>query len=51
MVSVNVPASLIASKSGPHRSVIRMCPPLCLAIEDVDRVADGFDRSFANVIR
>ncbi|MEM7424846.1 MAG: aspartate aminotransferase family protein [Pseudomonadota bacterium] len=42
-------AGLIASKSGPHRSVIRMCPPLCLSMEDVDAVADGFDRSFAAV--
>lgn len=42
-------AGLIASKSGPHRSVIRMCPPLCLSMDDVDQVADGFDRSFAAV--
>ena len=42
-------AGLIASKSGPHRSVIRMCPPLCLSMDDVDQVADGFDRSFAVV--
>lgn len=40
---------LIASKSGPHRSVIRMCPPLCLSMEDVDQVAEGFDASFAAV--
>ena len=40
---------LIASKSGPYRSVIRMCPPLCLSMEDVDQVADGFDASFAAV--
>ena len=38
---------LIASKSGPYRSVIRMCPPLCLALEDVDAVVEKFDRSFA----
>ena len=40
---------LIASKSGPHRSVIRMCPPLCLSMDDVDQVADGFDASFKAV--
>jgi len=40
---------LIASKSGPHRSVIRMCPPLCLSMDDVDQVAEGFDASFAAV--
>ena len=40
---------LIASKSGPHRSVIRMCPPLCLSMNDVDGVVDRFDRSFSGV--
>ncbi len=38
---------LVASKSGPHRSVIRMCPPLCLSTADVDEVVERFDRSFA----
>jgi len=37
---------LIASKSGPYRSVIRMCPPLCLSMDDVEDVVDRFDRSF-----
>ena len=40
---------LIASKSGPHRSVIRLCPPLCLAMEDVDAIVEKFDKSFALV--
>jgi len=39
---------LIASKSGPYRSVIRMCPPLCLSMDDVEDVVDRFDRSFAS---
>jgi alanine-glyoxylate transaminase/(R)-3-amino-2-methylpropionate-pyruvate transaminase len=38
---------LIASKSGPYRSVIRMCPPLCLSMSDLEQVVDGFDLSFA----
>lgn len=37
----------ILSKSGAHRSVLRMVPPLCLAMEDVDVVADSLDRAFA----
>lgn len=40
---------LILSKSGPHRSVLRMVPPMCLALSDVDRVADGLDRAFTNL--
>jgi alanine-glyoxylate transaminase/(R)-3-amino-2-methylpropionate-pyruvate transaminase len=38
---------LILSKSGPHRSVLRLVPPLCLAEEDVGAVAEGLDASFA----
>lgn len=38
---------LVVSKSGPYRSVLRMVPPLCLSMGDVDRVADGLDRCFA----
>ena len=34
---------LILSKSGPHQSVLRMVPPLCLSDDDVDPVADGLD--------
>jgi len=37
---------LILSKSGPNQSVLRMVPPLCLSLEDVDRVADGLDHAF-----
>ncbi|PBB89014.1 aspartate aminotransferase family protein [Mesorhizobium sp. WSM3864] len=40
---------LVASRSGPYRNVIRMCPPLCLAMADVDDVVDRFERSFAAV--
>ncbi len=37
---------LILSKSGPDKSVLRFVPPMCLSMEDVDRVADGLDASF-----
>ncbi|TPI40152.1 aspartate aminotransferase family protein [Mesorhizobium sp. B3-1-6] len=37
---------LIASRSGPYRNVIRMCPPLCLSMADLDNVVDSFVRSF-----
>jgi alanine-glyoxylate transaminase/(R)-3-amino-2-methylpropionate-pyruvate transaminase len=37
---------LILSKSGPTRSTLRMVPPLCLSMEDVDHVAEGLDRAF-----
>lgn len=37
---------LILSKSGPHRSTLRMVPPLCLSMEDVETVAEGLDRAF-----
>ncbi len=40
---------IVPSKSGPHRSVLRMVPPLCLSIEDVDRVAEGFEHCFSKV--
>jgi len=42
---------LVASRSGPYRNVIRMCPPLCLAMSDVDDVVDRFERSFAAIGR
>ena len=41
---------LILSKSGPHRSVLRMVPPMCLSHDDVDRVAEGLDRAFREVL-
>lgn len=39
---------LVVSKSGPHRSVLRMVPPLCLPMDDVDEVADKLDRCFGD---
>ena len=40
---------LILSKSGPNQSVLRMVPPLCLSIADVDAVAEGLDRAFSSL--
>jgi alanine-glyoxylate transaminase/(R)-3-amino-2-methylpropionate-pyruvate transaminase len=40
---------LVASRSGPNRNVIRMCPPLCLSMSDIDDVMDRFIRSFNTV--
>lgn len=42
---------LVVSKSGPHRSVLRMVPPLCLAMDDVHDIADRLDRCFTDVCR
>jgi len=38
---------IVLSKSGPHRSILRMVPPLCLSVADVNPVIEAFDRSFA----
>jgi len=40
---------LILSKSGPHRSVLRMVPPMCLSLADVEHVAEGLDRAFTEL--
>ncbi|MEO0379581.1 MAG: aspartate aminotransferase family protein [Pseudomonadota bacterium] len=37
---------LILSKSGPTQSCLRMVPPLCLSMDDVDAVATGLDKAF-----
>jgi alanine-glyoxylate transaminase/(R)-3-amino-2-methylpropionate-pyruvate transaminase len=37
---------LILSKSGPTQSVLRMVPPMCLSLADVEVVAEGLDRAF-----
>ncbi|MEO0909574.1 MAG: aspartate aminotransferase family protein [Pseudomonadota bacterium] len=37
---------IILSKSGPFQSCLRMVPPLCLSMEDVDQVANGLDQAF-----
>jgi len=41
---------LVLSKSGPDKSVLRLVPPLCLGLQDVDKVAEGLDQAFAAAI-
>ncbi|MEL6376956.1 MAG: aminotransferase class III-fold pyridoxal phosphate-dependent enzyme, partial [Pseudomonadota bacterium] len=40
---------LVLSKSGPNQSVLRMVPPLCLSLEDVEKVVDGLDQAFGRL--
>lgn len=40
---------LVLSKSGNEKNVLRMVPPLCLAMDDVAPVIDAFARSFADL--
>lgn len=40
-------SGLILSKSGAFQSCLRMVPPMCLSMADVDHVADGMERAFA----
>ncbi len=42
---------LVISKSGAYRNVLRMVPPLCLSIDDVEPVAEALDRSFRDCKR
>lgn len=37
---------LILSKSGPTQSCLRMVPPMCLTLDDVDNVAIRLERAF-----
>ena len=39
---------IILSKSGPTQSCLRMVPPLCLTIEDVEQVAEKLDNALSN---
>lgn len=38
---------IILSKSGPSQSCLRMVPPMCLTLSDVEQVADGLDAAFS----
>lgn len=38
---------LILSKSGPYQSCLRMVPPLCLSMDDVEPIAEGLDNALA----
>ncbi len=37
---------LVASKSGAYRNVLRICPPLCIQMQDVELFATAINRSF-----
>jgi alanine-glyoxylate transaminase/(R)-3-amino-2-methylpropionate-pyruvate transaminase len=37
---------LVASKSGAYRNVLRICPPLCMQMEDVAFFEEAINRSF-----
>ncbi len=39
-------SGIILSKSGAYQSCLRMVPPMCLSMEDVEQVAEGLDRAF-----
>ncbi|WP_158967452.1 aspartate aminotransferase family protein [Chachezhania sediminis] len=40
---------LVLSKSGNDKNILRMVPPLCLSMADVDPVIDAFAQSFADL--
>ena len=37
---------LVVSKSGANKNILRMVPPMCLTLADVDQVAQALDRCF-----
>ncbi len=41
---------IILSKSGPFQQCLRMVPPLCLSLEDVDQVANSLDRALSDAL-
>ena len=40
---------LVLSKSGTYRNVLRMVPPLCISMDDVDFVSDAMEATFKAV--
>jgi alanine-glyoxylate transaminase/(R)-3-amino-2-methylpropionate-pyruvate transaminase len=40
---------LVASKSGAHKNVLRICPPLCIQMEDVAFFEHAISNSFAEL--
>ena len=37
---------LVASKSGANKNIIRMVPPMCLQLADIETIAGALDRCF-----
>jgi alanine-glyoxylate transaminase/(R)-3-amino-2-methylpropionate-pyruvate transaminase len=42
-------SGIILSKSGAFQSCLRMVPPMCLSLADVDQVHDGLDQAFSRL--
>jgi alanine-glyoxylate transaminase/(R)-3-amino-2-methylpropionate-pyruvate transaminase len=42
-------AGIVVSKSGAHRNILRMVPPMCLSLDDVPAVEAALERCFAEV--
>ncbi len=42
---------LVMSKSGNFKNILRMVPPLCLSMDDVNPVAEALDKSFRDLGR
>ena len=42
---------LVASKSGAHKNVLRICPPLCIQMEDVQFFEEAMCASFEELYR
>jgi alanine-glyoxylate transaminase/(R)-3-amino-2-methylpropionate-pyruvate transaminase len=40
---------LVASKSGAYRNVLRICPPLCMQMDDVPVFEEAINRSFEDL--
>ncbi len=40
---------LVASKSGAHKNILRICPPLCIQMEDVAFFEQALGNSFADL--
>lgn len=41
---------LVLSKSGNYKNVLRMVPPLCLSMDDVEPVLTAYERSFQDLV-
>ena len=41
---------LVLSKSGVYKNILRMVPPLCLAMEDIEPILTAYDRCFDDLM-
>jgi len=41
---------LVLSKSGNYKNVLRMVPPLCLSMDDVEPVLNAYEKSFQDLV-